>query len=95
MLSTGTMIQLGKVYSNLMVDVRSTNEKLIERSRQMLMDATDCDYQRAVTLLSAADGHVKSAIVMELLNVDYHEARQLLEKHEGHIRHLLTAKRED
>lgn len=93
MLSTCTMIQLGKVYSNLMVDVRSTNEKLIERSRRMLMDATGCDYEHAVMLLSAANGHVKSAIVMELLAVDYECALRLLKEHDGHIRHLLKAEK--
>lgn len=93
MLSTGAMIKLGKVYSNLMVDVRSTNAKLIERSRRMLMDATDCDYETAVHYLSAANGHVKSAIVMVLLSVDFVEATQLLEKYNGHIRQLLLAER--
>lgn len=91
MLSTGAMIQLGKVYSNLMVDVRSTNEKLIERSRRMLMDATDCTYDEAVALLIASKQHVKSAIVMYLLSLDYAAATALLAKHEGHIRRLLQA----
>lgn len=93
MLSTGSMIQLGKVYSNLMVDVRTTNEKLVERARRMLMDATDCDYETAITLLSATNGHVKSAIVMQLLGIDYTAVTNLLTKHEGHIRHLLQAEK--
>lgn len=94
MLSTGSMIQLGKVYSNLMVDVRSTNEKLVERSRRMLMDATGCDYDTAILLLSQSQGHVKSAIVMQLLAIDYATANALLTKHAGHIRHLLYAEKE-
>ncbi len=94
MLSTGAMIQLGKVYSNLMVDVRSTNEKLIERSRRMLMSATDCSYDESVTLLAFAKGHVKSAIVMELLAISYEEAKTLLTQYDGHIRQILAAQKE-
>jgi len=93
MLSTGAMIQLGKVYQNLMVDVRSTNEKLIERSRRMLMEATDCRYEDAVTLLAAANGHVKSAIVMALLAINYEEATALLTQYDGHIRQILAAQK--
>ena len=93
MLSTGSMIQLGKVYSNWMVDVRSTNEKLKERSRKMLMEITDCTYEEAIALLLEAKGHVKSAIVMKLLAVDYVESVALLEKYDGHIRQLLEGKK--
>ena len=91
MLTTVSMIKLGKVYSNLMVDVRSTNEKLVERSRRMLMSATGCDYEEAVRLLEASQYHVKSAIVMSLLDVEYAKATSLLEKHDGHIRRILQA----
>ena len=93
MLSTGAMIQLGKVYQNLMVDVRSTNEKLIECSRRMLMEATDCRYEDAITLLAAANGHVKSAIVMALLAINYEEATALLTQYDGHIRQILAAQK--
>ena len=93
MLSTGAMIQLGKVYSNLMVDVRSTNAKLVERARRMLMDATNCDYETAINLLSQSQGHVKSAIVMALLEVDYERASVLLSTYEGHIGQLLAAEK--
>ncbi|MHC5226086.1 N-acetylmuramic acid 6-phosphate etherase [Ignatzschineria sp. LJL83] len=93
MLSTGSMIQLGKVYSNWMVDVRSTNEKLKERSRKMLMKITDCTYEEAIALLLEAKGHVKSAIVMKLLVVDYIQSIVLLEKYDGHIRQLLEGEK--
>lgn len=91
MLSTGAMIQLGKVYSNLMVDVRSTNAKLIERAKRMLMAATSCDYVTAEKTLKLADYHVKSAIVMLLLDVDLDHATQLLAQHAGHIRSVLQS----
>ena len=90
MLSTGTMVKLGKVYQNLMVDLRATNQKLIERARQMVVMATDIDYDKASQLLEAADYHVKSAIVMALLAVDYQRATQLLATHKGVIRAVLA-----
>lgn len=90
MLSTGTMVKLGKVYQNLMVDLRATNQKLIERARQMVVMATDIDYDKASQLLEAADYHVKSAIVMALLAVDYQSATQLLAAHQGVIRAVLA-----
>lgn len=92
MLSTGTMVKLGKVYQNLMVDLRATNQKLIERARQMVVMATDIDYDKASQLLEAADYHVKSAIVMALLAVDYQSATQLLAAHQGVIRAVLAQK---
>lgn len=90
MLSTGTMVKLGKVYQNLMVDLRATNQKLIERARQMVVMATDIDYDKASQLLEAADYHVKSAIVMALLAVDYQSATQLLAAHQGVVRAVLA-----
>lgn len=90
MLSTGTMIQLGKVYQNLMVDLRATNQKLIERARQMVMMATGIDYDKASQLLEAADYHVKSAIIMAILAVDYKRATQLLAAHRGVVRAVLA-----
>ncbi|OYQ81893.1 N-acetylmuramic acid 6-phosphate etherase [Ignatzschineria sp. F8392] len=90
MLSTGTMVKLGKVYQNLMVDLRATNQKLIERARQMVVMATGIDYDKASQLLEAADYHVKSAIVMALLAVDYQRATQLLAAHQGVVRAVLA-----
>lgn len=90
MLSTGTMVKLGKVYQNLMVDLRATNQKLIERAQQMVVMATDIDYDKASQLLEVADYHVKSAIVMALLAVDYQSATQLLAAHQGVIRAVLA-----
>ncbi len=89
MLSTGTMIKLGKVYQNQMVDLRATNAKLVERARKMVIYFTGCEYERAVELLAAANNHVKSAIVMELLSVDFAESTRLLQSCHGSVQRLL------
>lgn len=62
MLTTATMIKLGKVYGNLMVDLHATNDKLRDRARRIIMTATGCDSDRALEALDAADGHAKKAI---------------------------------
>lgn len=85
MLSTGTMIKLGKVYGNLMVDVKTSNLKLIERARHIIIRATGCSYERAVELLEISHNSVKEAIVMELLNADLETAQAKLKEHAGHI----------
>ena len=85
MLSTGAMIKLGKVYENLMVDVKTSNLKLIERAKTIIIQATGCSYERAEELLELSKGHVKTAIVMEKGNYDYEEATRQLDAHAGHI----------
>lgn len=62
MLTTATMIKLGKVYGNLMVDVHATNDKLRDRARRIIMTATGCDSEKALKALDAAEGHAKKAI---------------------------------
>ena len=62
MLTTATMIKLGKVYGNLMVDVRATNDKLKDRARRIVMEATGCSSERAIEALKASDGYAKAAI---------------------------------
>ena len=64
MLSTATMVKMGKVYDNLMVDVLITNEKLQHRAEGILMDLTDLDLDAASALLEQAQGSVKIAVVM-------------------------------
>ena len=86
MLSTATMVGLGKVYNNLMVDVMDTNEKLHERCRHIVMDATDCDYETADKALNECDNHCKTAIVMILLNCDANEAKAKLQLADGFVR---------
>ena len=85
MLTTTIMVKLGKVYKNLMVDFQATSEKLVERSKRVIMDTVDCDYTTAGKLLEKADGHVKSAIIIAKLGCDLKTARELLNKHNGII----------
>ncbi|MCX2455271.1 N-acetylmuramic acid 6-phosphate etherase [Lacticaseibacillus nasuensis] len=66
MLSTGAMVGLGKVYKNLMVDVKPTNEKLVARAKRIIQQATDCDADTAAANFEAAGHDVKLAIVMTL-----------------------------
>lgn len=90
MLTTATMIKRGKVYKNLMVDVRPTNAKLIQRQKNIVCAATGCDENTATHTLHTANGETKTAIVMLLLNTDAETARQRLADSQGHIRHALT-----
>ena len=91
MLSTGSMVKLGKVYGNLMVDVKPTNAKLMERAYSIIMDASDCDYDRAKALLNLSDQNVKTAIVMELCDLDKMGAENLLEENDGHVARSLKS----
>lgn len=89
MISTISMIQLGKVYGNLMVDLQPTNFKLVERAKRIIMQATDCDYETADQLLEASRQQPKTAIVMYLLDCDYDEAVKQLQQHHQHIKPIL------
>lgn len=89
MISTGSMVGIGKVYENLMVDVKQSNEKLVVRSQNIVMTATGCDREEAKRVLEQAEGHVKTAITMILLNCDAKEARQKLSQAGGGIRKAL------
>ena len=91
MISTGTMVGLGKVYQNLMVDVQPTNDKLVTRAQNICMAATECTREEAIEALAAADGHVKCAIVMLLNGQTAEEARTALEAAGGRVRGALTA----
>lgn len=86
MLSTVSMIGIGKVYNNLMVDVRATNEKLVERSKKIIMEATDCDYKTAEEYFVQAEENVKLAIVMILTGDDKETSVKRLEKGKGFIK---------
>lgn len=91
MISTATMVGLGKAYQNLMVDVQQTNEKLVVRGQNIVMEATGCDRATAVRVLEAAAGHVKTAVVMVLGDMDAPRARLALEAAAGHVRAALGA----
>ncbi|MEV7678746.1 N-acetylmuramic acid 6-phosphate etherase [Streptomyces sp. NPDC088341] len=93
MLSTITMIRLGKTYGNLMVDVRASNEKLRARSRRIVSLATGASDERIETALAATDGEVKPAILTILGSVDGPSAATLLADSQGHLRAALKAAR--
>ncbi len=86
MITTCSMIRLGKVYENMMVDLMSTSRKLKERSRRTLMLAAGIDYERACEALSAAGGSVKRAIVMLRTGTDRSGADKLLDEAGGSVR---------
>ncbi|MBC6300381.1 N-acetylmuramic acid 6-phosphate etherase [Listeria booriae] len=89
MISTVSMIGIGKVYKNLMVDVMPTNEKLVERSKRIIMEATECDYDTAANYYELANQHVKTAIVMILTKTDFATATEKLADADGFIRRTL------
>jgi N-acetylmuramic acid 6-phosphate etherase len=89
MLSTASMVKLGKVYGNLMVDVQITNAKLEKRAQGILMQIADVDEATAIKLLKETQGNVKTAIVMHFKQVAYLEAKQLLEDAEGNLRQII------
>ncbi|MFE2985363.1 N-acetylmuramic acid 6-phosphate etherase [Streptomyces sp. NPDC059262] len=91
MLSTITMIRLGKTYGNLMVDVRASNEKLRARSRRIVALATGADDADIEAALAATDGEVKNAILVILGSVDGPTAARLLTDSKGHLRAALQA----
>ncbi|EDY53692.1 MULTISPECIES: N-acetylmuramic acid 6-phosphate etherase [Streptomyces] len=91
MLSTITMIRLGKTYGNLMVDVRASNEKLRARSRRIVALATGADDEEVERALATTDGEVKNAILTILADVDAPTAARLLEESGGHLRAALAA----
>ena len=85
MLTTASMILMGKCYENLMVDVQASNEKLKARAIRIVMQATDCDKALAEETLKQADQNAKLAIMMILSGLDRAQAEALLEKHQGKL----------
>ena len=91
MLSTLTMVKLGKTYGNLMVDLRATNEKLRVRAVRTVVAATGASEAEAATAVQGAEGSVKTAILMVIEGVDAAEARARLSAANGHLRDALTS----
>ena len=89
MISTATMIKLGKVYGNLMVDLMAVNDKLVDRGTRIIEQLTDLDYDGAQLKLFEAEKSVKTAIVMEKLNCTLNEAREKLDNTGGFLRNLI------
>jgi N-acetylmuramic acid 6-phosphate etherase len=89
-ISTGAMIRIGKTFGNLMVDLRATNAKLVDRSERIVAEICGVEQAAASTLLSRADGSVKRAIVMQLLGVDAAAADAALASAHGVIRRTVN-----
>ncbi|MBT2616017.1 MULTISPECIES: N-acetylmuramic acid 6-phosphate etherase [unclassified Bacillus (in: firmicutes)] len=90
MISTATMIRLGKVYENLMVDVNVSNQKLKDRAVNIIETVTNADYDQALKTLEKANNQVKPAIVMIKTATDYEKAMELLEKADGDVRKAIS-----
>lgn len=89
MISTVTMIRVGKVYDNLMIDVQATNEKLIQRAIGIIQTITQLDVHESLKLYEAAQRQIKPAIVMHFKALPYREAQQLLQRHHGNVKDIL------
>ncbi|WP_079478086.1 N-acetylmuramic acid 6-phosphate etherase [Halobacillus salinus] len=92
MISTTVMVQLGKVYENLMVDVHASNYKLRERAKRILMEVTDAGYKEAEQALDEAKYQVKPAIVMLESSVSLEEANARLRQHDGQLRRAIESR---
>jgi N-acetylmuramic acid 6-phosphate etherase len=90
MLTTGTMVLLGKTYGNLMVDLRATNTKLVHRTRRIVSMLTGITEEQAEAVLALCDGELKTAVVVQSRQVSPDEARALLEGCGGHLRNAMT-----
>ncbi len=90
MLTTASMILIGKCYQNLMVDVQASNQKLVARAIRIVMEATGCTKEVAETQLAIANHSAKLAIMMILAGVDKAQAEQLLAKHQGRLQQALA-----
>jgi len=90
MISTAVMIKTGKVFGNLMVDLQLTNEKLVERGKRIVMEATGCDKSVAENYLNQAEHKPKVAIIMILTGLSKDEAVQKLEVSRGFIKKAIS-----
>lgn len=86
MLSTGTMVKLGKVYQNLMVDLQPLNQKLRQRALRLIQLATGCQHSVAKHALTSTGGEVKTAIVSLITGLSPEQARKRLSNNQGHVR---------
>jgi N-acetylmuramic acid 6-phosphate etherase len=89
MLTSISMIKLGKVYENMMIDLQLKNKKLVERSKKIIMLATDVDYDTATRCLEESNGHVKTAIFIALTDVSREEAKKYIDKNDGFLKRAL------
>ncbi len=85
MLSTGAMVKTGKVYGNLMVDLKATNEKLVERAKRIVMQATGAKREQVEKILEETNFDVKLSIFMIESSLDKIKAKRILDKNKGYI----------
>lgn len=90
MISTVSMVRIGKVFGNLMVDMKATNLKLMERAKRIVMESTDCDYESATRILIKADWSIKPAIVMLLTGLSKEDAKKRIIANHGFIRDCIS-----
>lgn len=90
MISTASMVGIGKVYGNLMVDMKATNLKLVERAKGIVMQSTGCDYEKAQQVLEETEYSTKEAIVMILTGTDREAAAELLKRNKGFVRKCIS-----
>lgn len=90
-ITTGAMVRWGKTYGNLMVDLRATNAKLLDRSRRIVMEVCSVSSEEAEQVLERAGGVVKTAIAMQRLGIEREEAERLLAEHNGRLREVIGA----
>ncbi len=95
MISTTVMIKLGKVYQNLMVDVKPSNDKLKERAKGIIQQITECSYEEATLTLQESKYNVKIAIMMRILNETQDKAQELLTKFNGNVSLAIKTYKED
>ncbi|MDV3426587.1 MAG: N-acetylmuramic acid 6-phosphate etherase [Bacillota bacterium] len=86
MISTASMVGIGKVYGNLMVDMKATNLKLVERAKRIVMESTGCDIDTASVTLETAGYSMKTAIIMILTGLTKEEADKKIEENHGFVR---------
>ena len=92
MITTTAMVRLGKVYENMMIDLQMTNQKLLERSKRIVMTITGVGYEEAADYLEKAEGHVKTALVMIKASVARDEAQRRLKRADGFVRAAIDNK---
>lgn len=90
MITTTAMIKQGKVFENLMVDLKATNHKLVDRARRIIATITNISYEEASDLLARADNFVKVALVMQKAGVDPDQARKYLDRFGGNVRKAIS-----
>lgn len=88
-LTTASMTKQGKIFENMMIDLQQNSQKLVERSKKIIMTATDVSYKDAEILLEQSGGHVKTAILLALTSLDLASVQALLKKNDGFIKKSL------